>query len=67
MAVCQAVTVYKEGEDAVKRQRSSTAKLLSGLGYPKPEGKDGGNFTYFADITEELRAIYRSGKFVIIK
>ena len=47
-----AVTVYGGGEDAVKRQRSSTAKIALRLGIPKLEGKDGGNFTYFANITQ---------------
>ena len=31
-AVCQAATVYEGGEDAVKRQRSSTAKIALRLG-----------------------------------
>ena len=31
-AVCQAATVYEGGEDAVKRQSSSTAKIALRLG-----------------------------------
>ena len=39
MAVCQAVTVYEEGEDAVKRQKSSTAKIALRLGIPQAGGQ----------------------------
>ena len=38
-AVCQAATVCEEGEDAVKRQRSSTAKIALRLGISQARGE----------------------------
>ena len=38
-AVCQAATVYEGGEDAVKRQRSSTAKIALRLGKSQAGGQ----------------------------
>ena len=52
-AVCQAATEYEEGEDAVKRQKSSTAKIALRLGIPQVGGEGRRRILHtFSDITQ---------------